>query len=175
MTEMTTHSRELQLPQTADPAFQEGEWRLQRIGWGLLACLVLAAATGLLGGGPLGQETESTTDGAVTVHYDRFLHAYHASRLRIIVWPEAVADGHIRLSLNREFLDAVSVRQITPRPRAEQPGVDECVLVFDDASATGAGPFQMTIEVEPESAGPLEVCMRVNNLAPIRFRQFIYP
>jgi hypothetical protein len=173
MTEMTTHSRELQLPQTADPASHQREWRLQRIGWGLLASLVLAAATGLLGGGPLGQEAASTTDGAVTVHYDRFLHAYHASRLRISVWPEAGADGHI--SLNREFLDAVSVRQITPRPRAELPGVDECVLVFDDASAAGAGPMQMTIEIEPASAGPLKVHMRVNNLAPIRFRQFIYP
>lgn len=175
MTETRADSRELQLPQTADPAFQQLEWRLQRIGWILLSSLVLAAATGIFGGGPLGKETAATPDGAVRVQYDRFLHSYQVSRLRIVLAPEAVADAPIRLSLNRELLDAVTVRQITPRPRMEQPGVGECVLVFDDAPAPGTGPLQIMIQVEPESAGPLEVRLRVNDAALVQFRQFVYP
>ncbi|MEP7151377.1 MAG: hypothetical protein ABI856_06680, partial [Nitrospira sp.] len=55
-----------------DLPFQYRQWRLERIGQVLLACCIVAALLGLFGHNPLSTTTGQTSDGRLSIHYDRF-------------------------------------------------------------------------------------------------------
>ena len=70
----------VRLELATDDAFQQIEWRIQRIGWLVWAMLLLAALLGLTGSGWLSGAEVTSDDGAVTVKYDRFLQVNATDR-----------------------------------------------------------------------------------------------
>ena len=76
-------------------------WVVQRIGWGVMAALLLAALLGLFGTGPLSRATATAPGGAVTLDYDRFGRYLGPATLLIRVGPGA-APGGVRSIGSRE-------------------------------------------------------------------------
>jgi hypothetical protein len=164
-----------QLPHLEAPAFQRLEWRFQRVGWALLAILVAVALTGLLGNGPLSKATAAATDGSVRIEFERFLHAHRESKVKIEVRVPTGSSDRIRLALDDAWLDAMTIRQITPLPAAEQPGSGESAFLFDIAGRRAEAPVRITLHFEPETYGPLSATLRIDDSDPIHLRQFVYP
>lgn len=161
----------LQLAQ--DLRFLRWEWRLQRVGWGVLAIAVLAALTGILGKGPLSKAMQASPDGVVRLEYDRYLRYRDPTVLHIYVQPEAAVDGELRLSLNRGYLERVQLERIVPEPREERAGAERHTFVFAADRLTTS--TWIAFHVIPDRSGSLPGELRVGEREPAVFRQFVYP
>jgi len=72
-----------------DLAFQRRSWSLQRIGWGLIALVLIAALLGLFGHGPLSEATTDDPSLPIRLAYERFGRFGSPLVLRIRVEPAA--------------------------------------------------------------------------------------
>jgi len=162
---MRTKSKGLQVNEDMD--FQRLEWRIERIGWIILALVISAALLGLLGNGPLSASVK--TAGTVEVKYDRFLHRNAPCLYRIHLKPR---DADTAIHVNREFLDSVKLDQIVPQPSEVELAADGILLHFETrAPAAGV----VTIPFEPQAAGLLHFRIRVGSERPIGLTQIVYP
>jgi hypothetical protein len=67
----TQYSGDLVIEQ--DLRFQRRTWVAQRVGWGVIACVLVAALLGLLGSGPFASRTLDSTQGGFRLEYELFL------------------------------------------------------------------------------------------------------
>lgn len=148
-------------PIEEDPVFQRRNWAAERAGWAVMAAVVALGLAGLLGPGPLSRAV-ATAEGLATggpggasrarvaVTYDRFLHARAQTDVRV---ETAVASDATTLDLavDRAYLSAFDVRDVTPHPTATLTGTDHVVYRFRLAAGTVRAlvVFQLT----PTAAG----------------------
>lgn len=76
-----------------DLAHERREWKLQRVGWALMALALLAAVLGLFGHGPLSETASASADGALTVRHQRFERYQAPSEYDIGALPALAAGG----------------------------------------------------------------------------------
>jgi hypothetical protein len=119
-----------------DIRFQEREWKVERIGWVLLALIVLLALAGLFGTGPLSSASVDDADGALTVGYERFIRHDGRSTLTIDVTGDQASNGEIEIWLSQEYLDAFELQNVSPQPADVIGAGDRTIYVFtiDDPS-----------------------------------------
>ncbi len=100
-----------------DRDWQERFWTAQRIGWLVMAVLVVAALAGATGkGGPLASAT-MTTDGG-TIVYPRI--ARWQSSEDVIVRLPPSASGNVELLVSPAFSKVFSIDSILPEPSSSQ-------------------------------------------------------
>jgi hypothetical protein len=158
--------REAQLQIEEDLAFQQRDWRVQRVGWIGLALLITAALLGLFGTGPL-SDSIIRGDG-LELRYERFGRFDRLTRLRFELIGET--QETTRLSIGRPYLDAVQIEQITPVPARVEARPDRLVYEFPRH-----GPTAIIFYVKPDNIGIITGQAQVNKAAPLSFKQFIYP
>lgn len=177
--------RELDLEE--HPQYQERMWRIERAGWAVMAVVVLAAVGGLFGHGPLGR-TEIVT----AVPGDRFWPVPHATlvarvafhryirlnspsaiRLSETVFP-ARGDGTERalsLWLSADYLDAVELGHMTPRPEAEQ--LDSDGITYHFRVRTGSA--VIVVPFKAVKVGYVSGSVRINHAPVMSLGHFVYP
>ena len=153
----------LQLDQ--DLAFQRANWRFERIGWGVMAVLVLAALLGLFGKGPLSDATARTDNAAL--NYQRFSHWESPDRLTFHI--RAPGEQTV-LRLSRAYLERVRVEEITPAPVSTRALSEWIEFKFH----TG-GESTITFHIQPQTFGLQRAQYVVDNGARVAFWQFVYP
>src|SRR5437763_389442 len=92
-----------------DLDFLRRAWVLQRVGWGVLALLVLAAVLGLVGPGPLCRAVEADSAGLLRLEYERFEHLETNATLRLHLAPGVAQEGKVRLALSQDYLRGVEL------------------------------------------------------------------
>jgi hypothetical protein len=153
-------------------AFQRQEWRAQRVGWLMMALLVLAALTGLLGGpGPLSWTTATGADGALQVEYQRLGHFEADEVVTVTVASAAVTGDSVDVELAGGWLQAVDVRGITPEPREQLATPYGLRLTF--ATEPGAE-LSVQMTYRPAAIGNLYGGVRLEG-ETVGFGQFVYP
>ncbi len=154
-----------------DMNFQEKEWRVERIGWIIMALLALAGLLGLFGEGPLANAR--AVNGPIVVEYERFERLLSPAKLRAQVAPEAVQNEEVRLYVTRTILDSLEVLDISPQPDSMVLTPDGVVYVFKvkDPSA----PMRIRFDMETARAGSNSGQIGIENGAMVEIRQFIYP
>jgi hypothetical protein len=162
--------RELQLDDNL--AHQRREWLMQRIGWVVLALLVLASLLGLTGSGLLSRARVTASEGW-QVEYNRFTRLHAQETLRVNVPAGAAEGGELRLWLGRDYLDAIELQQVVPRPLRAEAGPDRHTFVFRVSDPDR--PTTITIRFEPDQIGSLPGQVGVGVEEAVRFRQFVYP
>lgn len=161
---MSGEGNKLQLDQ--DPAFQRANWRFERIGWGVMAVLMLAALVGVFGKGPLSDAT-ARADNA-TLRYQRFSHWESPDRLAFNV--RAPGEQTV-LRLSRAYIERVWVEDITPAPAGTRTLPDWIEFRFH----TGGGESTITFHIQPQAFGLQRARYAVGDGAPVAFWQFVYP
>jgi hypothetical protein len=152
-----------------DLAFQRRDWLAQRIGWGLLALVLLAGLLGLTGSGPLSRVTRA--DGRhLTVEYDRFVR--HGSRANLTFRTEPGAVTEARITVDRRFLVDNDLQHLVPEPRATRSRGDEIEFAYEVAPGGG---LNARWTFEPEAIGRHTTTVRLNGGPPVEIRQFTYP
>jgi hypothetical protein len=158
-----------------DFGYQRRAWVVQRVGWVLMVLLVLAAVVGLLGSGPLSHATAHVPQ-RLSVDYQRFARYETSETLTIRVPPAAMADGVVRLSINRDFLDASKVESVVPAPLRVESAAGRLVFVF--AAAEPQAPLEVTLSFQPERIGRRRAVVAVESAGEPRavtFHQLVYP
>lgn len=156
-----------------DMEFQERSWRVQRIGWVIMALLIVAALLGLFGVGPLGQATAGTEADPLWVEYDRFSRLMKSTNLTIYVNPDAAQNGEIRLWISQNFLDHVEINHITPTEDSAEVMQEGVVYTFQAAETDE--PITIMIQLRAAQAGLISGEIGLEGGESQEFTQFIYP
>ena len=146
---------------------------LHRIGWTAMALVLAAALAGLMGTGPLSSRTADVGP-SLKVQYDRFARYHSPASLHVTVAHPPGAD-QLRLSLNREFLEAIELESVTPQPARVELASGGQTYVFD-SPRLAAGNAEIVFRYRPErTMRDLSGAVRLDGGPAAAFSQFVYP
>jgi hypothetical protein len=149
-----------------DLPFQQRVWTTQRIGWIVMAVLVIAASVGLFGTGPV--SNSSVASPGLEVEYERFGRLQQPTTIRFRV--DADTNETAKIFVGRKYLESVQVEQITPEPDKVEAAAQWFIYSF-----TRQGPTAVTFHVRPDEFGVLSGEARLAQGETIAFWQLIYP
>lgn len=155
-----------------DGGFQRAMWVVERVGWGILAAVLAAAAAGLFGPGLLGPVEEAAADGAWRVEYPRFARAQSPFTLRVRVEPAAAAGERLRVWFSEGYFDRFSVAGVVPEPESVEVGGGRVTYAFARSGGGGAG---VRLVLESAAGGRARGEIGVGDGPPVSVRQFFYP
>jgi hypothetical protein len=151
-----------------DLRYQRLEWRLERLAWLVIGLVLLAAAAGLFGSGPL--SSSEVASGPVRVEYQRFLREGSGNRLAIAA--QTGAADVLVIQVSRAYLSRMRVEQISPEPRRIAMSGEWARLEFDVEPHSRA---EIAVDLEPNGWGRVEGAIAVAGDGSVSFRQLIYP
>jgi hypothetical protein len=159
-----------------DMVFQRRSWIVQRVAWIVMTLLVVAAALGLLGPGPLSRATASLP-GVLEAKYQTLTRYEDPETLTVRVAPAVTTSGLVRLSINRDYLDRAQVTSVTPTPERVEVAHARVVYVFRVAEA--GRPLDVTFDLKPRNIGRAEARLAIESPAgrgrALTMRQFAFP
>jgi hypothetical protein len=99
------------------PNTKRGYWVAQRVGWVVIAAIVLLAFAGLFGTGLFSQASTSASDDGVDVKlsYQRFLRRERPHEITIEVKAPAQS-GPLQVAVPSGFSQAIAIEGMTPEP-----------------------------------------------------------
>jgi hypothetical protein len=156
-----------------DIGFQQKEWVVQRIAWGIMLLIVVLALIGLFGTGPISSASDETGDGALAVDYQRFVRHDGRVTLSFKIDPGQAQGNQVELWVSQDYLNDVEVQAISPQPTEARGAGDRTVYVFSVADP--AGPLQVQFSLRPQSMGRLAGAAGVGENATVTFDQISYP
>lgn len=155
-----------------DLPFQRRTWRVQRIGWGVLAVVLTGAACGLFGNGPLSRSLADAPALHFRVEYER-LNRYHSPQaLRLHLKDGGAVDAPFTVWLSDDYATRVKIGQISPAPvEVHRSGGGLSYRFHIDPSPGG----QIIFHLEAEVVGPLTGFIGFDSAHTVRIAQWIYP
>lgn len=142
---MSRTSRVGSLEVEQDLAFQSWQWRASQALWFLLLAVILAAALGVFGGGPLSHAEAGSVTGQLWAEYERVVR--FGASVRLIVHARPQPDADIRFTLGHSLVRAFRIERITPSPSSTALA-DNGVEYRFPAEGTGTG--MVIFELQPE-------------------------
>ena len=146
-------------------------WRVQRVRWGVMLLIMVGAALGLFGHGPLA-DAQARAEG-LTLVYDRFARHGATSSLEAEVEPQALRGDTLTLWMTRSYLDRAELESVIPEP--ERVGARGDVVVFTFVMTDRSRPTRITFNLRPDAYGSEHVRAGIEGGESVSFRQFIYP
>lgn len=150
---------------------QRREWRVERVGWALMAATLLASAVGLFGGGPVSR-ADARAEG-VGLRYERFLRRQSPDAYRFSIDGTHVRDGAVRVRFDDALLDALELDRIEPEPDRVEAGPGRVDYVF--AASAGERPIGVVFFFRPARIGRVAGQVTVDGARPMAVDQFVYP
>ena len=151
----------------ADHRFHRNEWRIQRVGWVMVALFLAMAVAGLFGNGPL---SRAHADGAAgRIEYERFLR--YGLSTDLVITPAGAAHGVNRIEIDTEYLEAFRVEHITPEPAAAR--MTGTRLLYEFASAAPGA--SISISIRPQRLWRHRASITIDGGAPLEISQLTYP
>lgn len=132
-----------------DLSFQRADWRAQRLGWGVMLLLILAAVTGLTGRGPLGEKTVG--EAGLRVDYDWIMRQEAPGTMRFVIGAPATRDSVVRFWMSNTILNACAPERIAPIPEAVVSDRDR--VNVDIRVVPGADSVAVQLDCEPGAWG----------------------
>lgn len=171
MTSPLVRIGDLELNQDLD--LQRKTWTVQRIGWGGMALIVVAALAGVFGSGPLTRTEVTDNPQTFRLLYDRFGRYEGELVLQLVLSPETTTSNRVTVEIDRTYWTGHAVEHITPEPLISSIGIDGFLYTFEtNAPST---PSVIVFRLRPKSIGAMDGRIRVNNAGPLRFHQFMFP
>jgi hypothetical protein len=153
-----------------DPAHEEREWIVQRIGWGLMIATGGAALAGLLGPGPLSRREEGKVGEALYVEYQRFGRCQAPAELKIFCRPKGQKE--FALSFDRPFIEGNEIIEISPEPLEASAKGDRYVYRFSGDE----GQEQLVVfRLEAAKFGRARSKVTLDGTATVNLRFFYWP
>jgi hypothetical protein len=153
-----------------DLGFQQRMWVLQRLGWGVMVCIILAALVGLLGSGPLASRTLDSPQRGFRLEYQRFLR--HRAPTRLLLQMKSTPREEVQVWYDRALIEHFVVTQIVPMPTRVEANAGRLTYTFRVADQEE--PLLITFSLEPETFGSLSGRVGIEHDS-LYFQQFVYP
>ena len=117
-----------------DRAWQERFWTIQRIGWAVMALILLAALLGATGkGGPLASASARSPAG--TIDYPRITRWQSSDQVAVRL--PASASGKVNVELSPEFAETFTIESVEPEPSQVQATAHGDLFTFDVGNGGG--------------------------------------
>jgi hypothetical protein len=153
-----------------DMRFQQRTWRAERIGWIVMALLVIAALAGVFFHGPVSRTAAKSVNDSLAVEYERFAHKTALTHFVIRVSPPLPDQVLVRLSPS--FAGTHDTDSVEPRPIRSSGGSYGLEFVF---SRSAAGDLAIHIAARPKRFGFMSVDIEVEGRGAVNIAQLIYP
>ena len=164
---MGQHDRDLELDDRG--RFGEREATAERVGWLVMVLVLVAAALGLFGNGPISHRRSSSDD--LTVRYQRFARSQGNTSVEVEARAAGSA-GTVDVWMAEDFLDAYDVETVQPPPRSTSTRAGGVVFSF---ATEGGAAVKVTFTLQPEDVGRQHGAVAVGDGRPATFTQFVYP
>jgi hypothetical protein len=151
-----------------DPKFENKEWKVAEVLWGILLVTLVLALAGLFGSGPISEAWAE--ENGVELSYRRYLRFSAPSILRVKFSPSG---SETQISFPSAYLDQLKIEDITPRPKSEFDDGESYTFIFDTAGKEKD--FSVKINFEPRTYGFLRGSVVIEGLAELYVRQLVYP
>ena len=136
-----------------DIAFERKSWIVQRVAWTIMTLILLAALLGAFGNGWLSRAQSSADEGALQLDYNRFIRFQAPAELTIRFSGPTITENYVGFWLNREYLKAIALSQITPAPREQIGTADGVIYIFDSVDAWDT--LEVSVRGEVHSIGAI--------------------
>lgn len=159
------------LEREPDLRFQHREWTVQRAGWVVLLVIVLAALSGLFGGGPLSTATAEVEP--LQLQYTRFERRHAPTTMEVSVDNSALSQGQVEVWLSFDYLARIEITSFVPEPE-EVIETDERVVYrfnIDDQTRTP----KILISLEHDEQGLTTGRIGMTDGPEVAFWQVVYP
>jgi hypothetical protein len=151
--------------------FQRSEWRMERVGWVMLAAFVAAGLAGLLGPGPLSHSTVAGPAGVVSVEHERLTHHEADDSITIGVSQEAIEADTLTIELTGTWWEGIDLSGIWPEPSAQATIPGGVALQFDVARPADVS---VLLTFRAQQHGSLDATVTVPG-DQVAFVQFVFP
>jgi hypothetical protein len=128
--------------------FQERMWLIERIGWCGMGVILLAAAAGVFGHGPVSRAT-----------------------LQAVNPGQPAQGGTFTLWFSGDYLSGAELLRITPDPFGQDLVANGVRYHF----RLQEGPHRVMFRFKPEGPGRLSGAFRFNDGPPVTFHQWLFP
>ena len=162
---------DLEINQDLD--LQRKTWTVQRIGWGGMALIILAALAGMFGSGPLARTEAQDDQQTFRLLHDRFGRYEGEVILQLALTPEATKTGRVSIEVDQTYWTSHAVEHIAPGPLLSRVGIDGFLYTFETHPLSA--PAVIVFRLRPKYLGPLEGRIRVNGDGLLHFHQFMFP
>ncbi len=149
--------------------FQRKSWRFERIGWFVLALIVLLTLLGLFSKGPLSTGHVSSADGALQVEYQRFQR--HGAHSQLIVTAQVAPSSSAAVRFSPQLFEAFTLEGIYPAP--QHSAIQQGGLLLESRADT-QGTLKFYLALRPDGLGSVRHSVHLNEQT-VEFSQFIYP
>ncbi|MDQ6733646.1 MAG: hypothetical protein M3Z35_05925 [Nitrospirota bacterium] len=156
-----------------DLPFQHRTWRIQRIGWGVIALVLLCAVLGLFGHGPLSRTTARDPSLSLSLDYERFGRYQNALTLRVHVHERATDQDTVRIWFSRDYLSQIEIQQIVPEPVGAETSPTGMIYVFRLAQPEQRS--DVIVSVQMQAIGYVAGRIGLDESHALTFWQWIYP
>ncbi|HVX57461.1 MAG TPA: hypothetical protein VHA37_07050 [Candidatus Saccharimonadales bacterium] len=129
--------------------FMRKWWKFEHVLWGVLLLVVAADGLGALGRGWLAKARLKTSDGALTIDYEKIVRASTPTQMTFRFGPEAIHNGRILLFVGQSVVRPLGARRIAPDPAQSTIGAGGITYTFPAKQA----PAFVEIEMEPSTPG----------------------
>lgn len=154
---------------TQDLEFQKRSWKAQRVGWAVIALLILGGLLGVFGRGFAARAVAGYPDSPVSFEYERFTPSQSTTSLLL-----RLGAGVDRVSISKAYLERVQIEAITPQPEAVEARGTHYTYIFR-RTANANEPITVVIHVRPQGFGLLSGEVGVEGVITHGFWQLIYP
>ena len=147
-------------------------WRVERVGWVVMALVLAAALLGLFGDGPLSR-AQAGSARTLSAEYDRLVRSSAPTQLRLLVHPSVATQGEVRLRIDRTLLEHMELDSILPEPARQVAGPHHAEFVFP--IEPGNAPAQIDIRYRPATFGRQRGTVSIAGAHALRIDQYAYP
>lgn len=147
-------------------------WRVERIGWTIMALLLVATLLGAFGDGPLSHARSGSAQG-LSVEYDRLLRSSAPSLYRFEASPSLARDGVIRLRFDGSLIENMELESIVPEPDQQEAGAGFTEFAF--RVAPGDTPARFDFRFRPATFGRRAGDVSIAGAHAVPINQFVYP
>jgi hypothetical protein len=162
-----------------DPRFNRIERRVQRVGWAIIALVLVAAVLGLFGGGFFSQATARDRGEGyeLALRYPRLGRAESNLELELRIAAPGQSSSEVMAVFSGEIVDKASFTGIAPQPDSET--VDGDSIVYTWEVEDWSQPLVVRFEYEARDwrmlDGRFEVSAGDESLGSVSFDQFLFP
>jgi hypothetical protein len=154
-----------------DLRFQRREWTVQRAGWLVMLAFVLAALSGLFGGGPLSAATAKVEP--LQLQYTRFERRHAPTELEVSVATSAVSQDQVEVWFSPDYLARIEITSIVPEPEEVSETNDRVIYRFNIDEQTRAP--RILVALEHDEPGLTTGRIGLIDGPELAFWQVVYP
>lgn len=153
-----------------DINFKRKEWAFERLGWVLMALLVVTALAGLFSSGPLSQKKISDPAGGLQIQYERFQRLHSSGIMKIDIL-SAAGTGNAGILLQGDIIRNFETETIRPDPANIALTENGWRMEFP-VSAT---PASIRLTAKPWKIGLTKGRIALEGHDPVEISIFVYP